>query len=150
MKIEDEIQQPHFTHEYLKAHVNLLYTAAWAGLQVNHFLKPYKISIQQFNILRILRGRQKEPASIKELTARMLDKASNASRIVDKLLEKNLVTKSQSDRDNRRVEILITPAGLELVNRASMTVEQEIIKMMSTLTIEEAALLNNLLDKSRG
>jgi len=150
MKIEEEIKQERFSNELHKAHVNLLYTAAWSGLRVAQVLKPFKISLQQFNILRILRGCQQEPASIKELTERMLDKSSNASRLVDKLILKKLVRKSSCGSDHRRVEVIITTEGLDLVNRASQMVEQEIQTMLSSLSDDEAILLNELLDKSRG
>ncbi len=150
MKIEDEIKQGAFKTQHLKTHVNLLYTAAWAGLKITHVLKPFKVTLQQFNLLRILRGKKGEPASIKELTERMLDKSSNASRLVDKLILKKLVVKTPCNEDNRRVEVLITPDGLELVNRASDAVEKEIQSMFSTLSNEEARQLNELLDKARG
>ena len=150
MKIEKEIKQERFPSDHLRVHVNLLYTAAWAGLRISQILKPFKISLQQFNILRILRGRQQEPHSIKELTERMLDKSSNASRLVDKLIIKNLVSKTPCDADSRRVEIIITPSGLDLINRASKAVEKEIQTMLSSLSVNEASLLNELLDKARG
>ncbi len=150
MRIEDEIQQARFSNEYHKVHVNLLYTAAWAGLRISQVLKPFGISLQQFNILRILRGRQQAPASIKELTERMIDKSSNASRLVDKLIAKNLVEKKQCDADNRRVEVAITQQGLDLVNQTSMLVENEITAMFGSLSETEAIILNELFDKARG
>ncbi|MFQ5447919.1 MAG: hypothetical protein ACE5FF_13405 [Saprospiraceae bacterium] len=93
MRIEDEIKQSHFPNEFVKAHINVLYTAVWAGLAVSQSLKSFNISHQQFNVLRILRGRYPEPASIRDLTERMIDKSSNASRLVDKLVAKGLAVK---------------------------------------------------------
>ena len=128
---------------------NLLYTSAWAGLRISQVLKPFHITLQQFNILRILKGRGAEPASIKELTERMLDKSSNASRLVDKLLSKGLVRKETCDDDNRKTHVVLTSEGLELVRQASIAVENKIDVMFSTLTEAEAIVLNQLLDKFR-
>lgn len=149
MKIEDEIKQKSFSSEYLKANINLIYTANWANLKITHVLKPFGITPQQFNILRILKGRACQPASIKELTERMLDKSSNASRLVDKLLIKGLVKKETCGDDNRRTDVILTEEGLEVVNNASVAVENEISIMFASLTMEEAVLLNQLLDKTR-
>lgn len=150
MKIEDEIKQDSFPSQYLKVHVNLLYTAAWASLAIAQVLKPFNISPQQFNILRILRGKVNQPASIRELTDRMIDKSSNASRLVDKLIQKKLVVKEACNSDNRKVEVVITAEGMSLVNEASLAVEAEIQKLFSLLSDDEAAQLSDLLDKIRG
>lgn len=149
MKIEDEIKQKSFSSEYLKVNINLIYTANWASLKITHVLKPFGITPQQFNILRILKGRACQPASIKELTERMLDKSSNASRLVDKLLIKGLVKKETCDDDNRRTDVILTEEGLRVVNEASIAVENEISIMFASLTPEEAVQLNHLLDKTR-
>lgn len=150
MKIEDEIQQKKFKSEYQKAHINILFTAAWLGQQTQHILKPLGISSQQFNILRILRGMHPQPASVKLLTERMIDKMSNASRLVDKLEAKELVRRSESGADRRRVDVLITAKGLSLIEKASLQVEGRLHQDMALLTDEEAARLNELLDKLRG
>ncbi len=149
MKIEEEIKQKSFSSEYLKAHINLLYTANWANLHIAQVLRPFDITPQQFNILRILRGRAGKPASIKELTERMLDKSSNASRLVDKLLLKDLVKKETCDDDNRRTNVIITDRGLQVVKEASEAVENVINVMFSPLSPEDASLLNRLLDAIR-
>ncbi|MBI5915353.1 MAG: MarR family transcriptional regulator [Bacteroidetes bacterium] len=150
MKIEDEIKQKTFTHEFHKLQVNLLFTAAWLSYRTNNALKPSKITGQQFNILRILRGQHPEPASIKELTERMIDKSSNASRLVDKLIEKKLVLKSKSGDDSRRAEVIISPQGLELLEKASEVVDLVAQPLNESLTEQEARALNGLLDKLRG
>ena len=89
MNLEQEINQSVFKDNFHKAHVNLLFTAAWLNHKVNRLLKPYDISGQQFNILRILKGMGCKPSSLKLITSRMLDKTSNTSRLVDKLIDKN-------------------------------------------------------------
>ena len=149
MKIEDEIKQKTFLNEYHKAHINLFYTQAWLQLKILQVLKPFNISPQQFNILRILRGRYPKPASIRELTDRMLDKSSNASRLVDKLLAKKFVDKCVSKRDNRRMEVGITQEGLDMLAKASEKVEASIDSVFGTLTKEEAVQLNQILNKIR-
>lgn len=149
MSIEDEIDQRKFSSLFAKANINLLYTAGWVQLNTTKELKPFNISVQQFNILRILRGRHPKPASIRELTDRMLDKSSNASRLVDKLQSKNLVAKQKCENDNRRVEVTITTEGLQLLEKASEKVEMNIEKVFSSISEEDAILLNEILDKLR-
>lgn len=150
MRIEDEIQQKKFKSEYQKAHINILFTAAWLNQQNQQILKPLGISSQQFNILRILRGMHPQPASIKLLTERMIDKMSNASRLVDKLLAKDLVQRNESGADRRRVDVVITNKGLQLLEKASIAVEDSLQQEMAMLSEEEAARLNELLDQLRG
>jgi DNA-binding MarR family transcriptional regulator len=150
MRIEDEIKQSSFLNEFLKAHINVMYTAAWAGLAVTQLLKPFNISHQQFNILRILRGRYPRPASIRELTDRMMDKSSNASRLVDKLAQKGFVQKNNCSEDLRQLNIIITPAGLSLVGEASEALSDDVLSKYERLSLEEATRLNELLDKIRG
>ncbi len=150
MRIEDEIQQKKFQSEHQKMHINILFTAAWLQQRTANVLKPYGISSQQFNILRILRGMHPKPASIKTLTERMIDKMSNASRLVDKLMAKGLVQRSECNADRRRVDVLITPKGLELLQHASAAVDQSIQQDELKLSATDAELLNGLLDRLRG
>lgn len=149
MKIEEEIQQSKFASEFQKAHVNILFTAAWLNQETGRVLKPYGISVQQFNILRILRGMNPKPATIKMLTERMIDKMSNASRLVDKLEQKGLVTRTECGKDRRRVDVSITQKGLELIDNASDSMEKQMHVKAGTLTTEMAVQLNNLLDQIR-
>ncbi len=150
MKIEDAIQQKQFQNEFHKAHINMLYTASFINQKTLQTLKSFRISPQQFNILRILRGLYPQPASVKLLTERMIDKTSNASRLVEKLRNKGLVEREACDDDRRRVDVQITTAGLELLERASTAIEQMIQNYGASITVEEATTLNNILDKLRG
>jgi DNA-binding MarR family transcriptional regulator len=149
MKIEEAIQQKKFMNAFQKAHVNVLYTASFLSQQTSESLKPFRLTVQQFNILRILRGRYPEPATIKELTARMLDKMSNASRLVDKLLDKGLVERRTCPEDRRRVDVVISKEGLEVLNKVSAIVEQRYQLQFQQLSEAEATLLSDLLDKLR-
>lgn len=147
--IEEEIQQANFSSADHRAHVNIVYTAAWLNQRTAQVLKPFGLSLQQFNILRILRGRAGKPATIKLLTERMLDKMSNASRLVDKLKEKKLVDRQECASDRRRVDIFITDAGLSLLREASDAFETARRNTFSSITDEEAIELSRLLDKLR-
>lgn len=147
--IEEAIQQPVFKTAQHRAQINILYTAAWLNMGTNQALKPFGLSLQQFNVLRILRGRAGKPATIKLLTERMLDKMSNASRLVDKLKSKGLVERVECPDDRRRVDIVITAKGLELIELASKAVENVRVDMFDNLSEKEATDLSNLLDKLR-
>ncbi len=149
MKIEDAIQQKKFISEHQKALINILYTSGQVLSNNTRTLRPFNISQQQFNILRILRGMHPQPATVKLLTARMLDKMSNASRLVEKLKQKGLVERLPCEDDRRRVDISITEKGLNLVGEASIAIEEDMAKIRSVLTTEEAQQLSDLLDKVR-
>jgi DNA-binding MarR family transcriptional regulator len=151
MKLEQEInQQKPFKNNFQKATINIMFTASWLGKKQADLLKPFDLTIQQYNILRILRGMQGEPATVKLLTARMIDKMSNASRLVDKLLLKELVRREECQDDRRRVDIFITEKGLDFLKQASDALDGQFTESKQALTEEEVAQLNNLLDKMRG
>ncbi|GJM31355.1 MAG: MarR family transcriptional regulator [Saprospiraceae bacterium] len=149
MKIQQAIKQKKFKDEHHKAHINVLYTATWLNQQTSQALKPFNVSWQQFNILRILRGLHPEPATIKLLTERMIDKMSNASRLVEKLKQKGLVVREACGEDRRRVDIRITTLGLEVLEEASKRVEGSIELTKKSITEAEALQLSDLLDKLR-
>lgn len=149
MKLEDEILQKHFRNEYHKAAVNVIFSYNWlVDYQVKLF-KPYGITMQQYNILRILRGQQPNPATIKLIKERMLDKMSDASRIVEKLRLKGLVDRNICSNDRRNVDVCITEKGLRLLSQLDKY-DDEIDAKLSTLKKEEITQLNDLLDKLRG
>ncbi len=148
--IEEEIQQPKFQSSAHRAQVNILYTAAWLNQNSVSVMKPLGLSIQQFNVLRILRGRGNKPSTVKLLTERMLDKMSNASRLVDKLKDKGYVERQECPTDRRRVDIMITPAGLSAVEEATRRLEESLRNSLGHLTDAEFTQLSGLLDKMRG
>jgi len=148
MRIEDEIKQPTFRDELQKAHINLLFTAAWLQLRQATAFKPFGITLPQFNILRILRGQHPLPATVALLIDRMLDKTSNASRIVDRLEEKTLVTRTVCPANRRAVDIRITAAGLALLTRIDESGALA-TSSMAHLSPAEQRQLNALLDKIR-
>lgn len=148
MKLEDEIQQRAFKNAYQKAHLNVVFTAGWLQQRLAAAFKPYGLTLPQYNVLRILRGQHPKPATVNLLIERMLDKTSNASRIVDKLEAKQLVTRQICPSNRRAVDIRITEAGLELLRRTE-TVADSQAQGLHNLTAEEAAQLSDLLDKIR-
>lgn len=149
MKLEDEIKQKKFTNEFHKANVNLIFTSTWLNTLHHKIFKKYGISNQQFNILRILRGQNGATVHLKLLTERMLDKMSNTSRLVEKLVQKKLVERSICQDNRRQIDIKLCAKGLELVNEISEELEKK-YKGKQNLSMDEAKELNRLLDKLRG
>ena len=149
MKLEEEIKQKKFRNEYHKLAVNILYTHGWL---VNHHaehLKKSGITGAQFNILRILRGQHPNPASINLLKERMLDKMSDASRLVERLLQKDLVDRKICPDDRRRAEVIITERGLNLLKELDQK-DGEFDELFKNLNETEVKTANELLDKMRG
>ncbi len=149
MRIEDEIKQPKFRNAFHKVAVNLIYTAHWLETNNKNFFKPFDITNQQFNILRILRGQHPNKISGMEIKERMLDKNSDVSRLLDRLIAKNLVAKSQCPKDKRASDVMITEEGLKLLSTLDEQMDQTDKKFIN-LSKEEATQLNDLLDKARG
>ena len=150
MRIEDEIKQPVFHDAYTKAIINLTYTAGWLETRQTAVFKPLGLTLPQFNILRILRGQHPRPATVALLIDRMLDKTSNASRIVDRLVEKQLATRSVCPANRRAVDIRITAEGLALLGRIEADDLLNPVRIgLSPLSADELRLLNGLLDKMR-
>lgn len=146
MTIENEIKQQKFTNEYQKLALNMIYS--WKQLEffIKQQLDNDDVTMQQFNILRILRGSLPKPLSTMEIRERLLDKMSDTSRIVDRLILKQLVTKKISSADNRLVEVRITDKGLKLLKRLDK-IDNSFIDFFKNLSPTEAANLNRLLDK---
>ncbi len=150
MELEKEIYQTTgFKNDYHKIVVNLIYSYSWVTGLVKERLNKKEVTLQQYNILRILRGQYPNPATINLLKERMLDKMSDASRIVERLVQKELVTRCINKNDRRAVDILITEKGLEVLQSLDPIVTPEDV-LRANLTDGEAAQLNSLLDKLRG
>lgn len=149
MDIGKEIKQSKFRNEHHKMLVNILFTSGWLDSKHACNLKPYGISSQQYNILRILRGQHPKPATVNLLIERMLDKNSNASRLVEKLRLKKLVERATCPEDRRAVNVLITQKGLDLLTEIDKH-ETSFLKELKNLTEKEAEQINLLLDKLRG
>jgi DNA-binding MarR family transcriptional regulator len=147
MSIENEIKQPNFKNERQKSVINLIYTYNWVTEKIKVHLDKYDITSQQFNILRILRGAG-VPLSTLQIRQRMLDKMSDTSRIVDRMVRKNLVTKTISSVDKRLVDVEISDSGKKLLDKLDER-QDEMDAVLENISIEEAQTLNSLLDKIR-
>ena len=148
MKLEDEIQQKKFKSIEQKLMLNLIYTTNWLTAKQDSLFKDSDVTVQQYNVLRILRGQYPTPCSIKLIKERMLDRMSDTSRIVDKLFIKKLLERNECPNDRRSVNVIITDKGLELLK--SLDYIDELAKQNTkSLTQVEINTLNDLLDKLR-
>ena len=147
MKIEKEINQATFRNEYQKAVINFIYTFNWMNEKMKNVFTREDITPQQFNILRILRGAG-APISTLQIRQRMLDKMSDTSRLVDRLLIKGLVKKSICPADKRLVDVSITIKGKKLLEKLDKY-DSEMDDLLHNLDEEEIKKLNKLLDRIR-
>lgn len=148
MGIQQDIKQSKFNSDYHKLSINLIYTSNWYGSIQDQFFKRFALTPEQFNILRILRGQNGNPVSITLLQERMLNPMSNVSRLIDKLVKKQLVSRKTSDTDRRACEIIITRDGMQLLSKIDKAIP-EMEKVFSELSPKEAQICNELLDKIR-
>lgn len=147
MGIEQDIQQASFRNEFQKMGINLLFTANWLNEQIGKTLSEEGVTQQQYNILRILRG-SATPLSTLKIRERMLDKMSDTSRIVDRLIAKELVVKNTCEKDKRLVDITLSPKGLDLVDQLDQF-NDRIDALLKGINASEAATMNQILDKIR-
>ena len=149
MSLEQEIKQTRpFKSISEKTLVNIMFTNNWIHFKHNKYLKPFEISIQQYNVLRILNGQIGQPITINEIIDRMLDKMSNASRLVDKLFAKGYVRREQKAGNRRACDVTITPKGISFLADVTKSING-IEKDMNTLSEAEFEELNRLLVKIR-
>lgn len=149
MSIEQDIKQAQFRNNHQKGIINIIYTYNWLMERIKNIVASEDITHQQFNILRILRGAHPTPLSTLQIRERMLDKMSDTSRIVDRLVAKGLVTKCVSPVDKRLVDVVIAEAGQQLLKKLDARVE-EMDNVLGGLNEEEVQQLSNLLDRVRG
>jgi DNA-binding MarR family transcriptional regulator len=149
MGLAEDIQQKRsFRSEFQKATVNILYSSSWVQGHVKNIVGHENITPQQYNILRILRGSE-APISTLQIRERMLDKMSDSSRLVERLLRKGLVHKKMSTVDKRLVDVSISEKGLKVLQKLDER-NEEFDRIARNLSQEEAHTLNRLLDKLRG
>ncbi len=147
MSIDKDIKQDSFKNEHQKAMVNLIFTCNWTTEQLKQLFEEEGLTMQQFNILRILRG-SLMPLSTLQIRERMLDRMSDSSRIVDRLIIKGLVKKIICKTDKRLVDVTITSKGLKILEKLDAQ-EDKMENIVNALTKSEAETLNHLLDKIR-
>lgn len=149
MQLQKEIKAKKFENIFQQALVNVIYTYHWSSQQVKEVLTPFDITQQQYNVLRILRGQYPSPCNVNLIKSRILDKMSDTSRIVDRLIQKGFVEKTINNYDKRAVDIIISDKGLSLLKK--MDKDVDFSKFIApNITKEEAEQLNFLLDKMRG
>jgi DNA-binding MarR family transcriptional regulator len=149
MGIEKDINQTRFTSARQKAMLNVLFSNGWITEKIKQILIPEDITTQQYNILRILRGSYPEPLSTLQIRERMLDRMSDTSRIVDRLVAKDLVKKVTCPSDRRLVDVTITDKGQELLKKLDVHSSKMDELVMGNLSEDEAESLSVLLDKLR-
>ena len=147
--IGEEILQTEFSDVYQKLGINILFTAAWFGEKSRLALKDHDISLPQYNILRILRGQKGQPISVAGLCERMIDKSSNASRIVDKLETRKLVLRKVCDKDRRQVDVVVTEKGAALLEDLDKKVPSFRTIMSEQLSSQDAEAMSFVLDQIR-
>jgi DNA-binding MarR family transcriptional regulator len=147
MGIEKDIQQTNFRNEFQKMGINIIYTANWLNEKMGQILSTEDITQQQYNILRILRGSEC-PLSTLKIRERMLDKMSDTSRIVDRLIVKGLVEKFACVKDKRLVDITVTKKGLQLLEKLD-ALNEPIDSILKGVSEKEAHTINQILDKLR-
>lgn len=148
MKLEEEIKQIKFESEHQKAMLNIMVTNNWIQGKQMKLLKKFDLTPPQYNVLRILRGGKSKPMMLSDITGRMLDKMSNATRLVEKLKQKGLVERQLCETNRRQVDISITDEGLTLLE-----IIDEPLRIMSkdfqNISLDEAKLVNDILDRWR-
>ena len=127
--------------------VGLLKASSKAEDLLAKVLKPYEISLQQFNVLRILRGRKEKPANLSTIQKRMVHKNSNTSRLIDKLIEKLLVERKTCEENRRKIELIITPKGKSILSELDLVIEIAETEILKPLDLEEQKSLRKLLNK---
>ena len=149
MKLEEAIKSNKFRNEVHKAGLNILYTAWWLKTNMSKELKEYGLTHEQYNVLRILKGKHPEQICVKEIACRMIEKNSNVPRIIDRLEAKKLVKRTASDSDRRETVIVLTPAGINILQHST----DRINKLMDKIILideQKAGELNQLLEETRG
>src|SRR5688572_7964656 len=148
MGIDKDIQQTRFRNAYQKASINIIYTMGWIRERTKAIFEAEDITPQQFNILRILRGSFPEPLSTLQIRERMLEKMSDTSRIVDRLITKGLVKKLTCKTDRRLVDVVISDKGKKLLEKLDQH-QDEMDAILGNLSEKDANILSDLLDRIR-
>ena len=148
MKLEQAIKSTKFKSEVQKAGLNILYTAWWLKTIMSKELKEYGLTHEQYNVLRILKGRFPDQMCVRDIACRMIEKSSNVPRIIDRLEVKKLVKRSTSAEDKRETVITITQAGINILDMTTTRIDNMYAKTVS-MDEDSAKTLNNLLEHLR-
>src|SRR5690348_15045567 len=148
MKLEDAIKSNKFRNNAHKAALNILYTAWWLRTVMSKELKEYGLTHEQYNVLRILKGKHPEQICVREIACRMIEKSSNIPRIIDRLETKKLVKRVTSDKDKRETKIVLTQAGINILQHSTDRINK-IMDNAIVISEKKAALLNQVLEELR-
>ena len=149
MKLEQAIQSTKFTNEIQKSTLNILYTAWWIKTKMSAELKEYGLTHEQYNVLRILKGKFPDQMCVKDIGCRMIEKSSNVPRIIDRLVVKKLVKRAHSPNDGRETVITLTQSGIAILNATTEKVNT-LMNEIVCINLQDATIINNLLEKLRG
>ncbi len=149
MQLQKEIKASKFENIFQQSLVNIIYTFHWSNQKIKEELIPFDITQQQYNVLRIIKGQYPSPVTVNVIKSRILDKMSDASRIIDRLIQKGYVKKTTNPHDKRAVDVIIDEKGLSLLRKMEKAIDFSKF-ITPNITQEEAAQLNTLLDKMRG
>jgi len=149
MSIEDDIKSTVTLQVNQKSVINLVYSSNWLKEKFSTFFKEFDLSSEQYNVLRILRGQKGKPANLYTIQERMLNKMSNTTRLIDKLIKKELVTRQSCETNRRKIEIDITEKGLVLLTKLDPIIDTNNQEITKNLNTNELETLNKLLDKLR-
>ncbi len=145
MKLEEAIQSHNFSSEKQKAGLHILFTAYQLKCKVSSILKPFDLTAEQYNVLRILKGKHPQTMCVKDIAGRMIERSSNVPRIIDRLVAKKLVKRTQSKEDKRETMMALTEKGLDILESSSRQMN-ETFECILRISNEEARTLNDLLD----
>lgn len=148
MKLEDAIRSNKFNDQKHKATLNVLYTAYWLRNNFSSAIKSEELTVEQYNVLRILKGKHPEHMCVKDIGSRIIEKSSNVPRIVDRLVIKKLVKRAPSKIDKRETLISLTDKGIEVLGKANMLIER-VTQDITGFSEQDALMLNELLEKLR-
>ncbi len=148
MKLEDALKTSRFRDARHKATLNVLYTSYWLKSVVSKYMKELSLTSEQFNVMRILKGKHPEAMCVKDIASRMIEKNSNVPRILDKLVDKELVIRNNNAADKRETLIMLTETGLKKLENSNLIIDS-IDNEMIGVTEQEAQILNELLEKFR-
>lgn len=149
MKLDEELKMQQFISDFQKVHLNIIFTSNWLESLMQRQLKQFGLTISQFNVLRILRGQKGKPMSAFAIQERMIHRTSNVTRIIEKLVEKNLVTRKHCSTNRRMVDVQLTDEGLKLINSTDNITNEAYGLIAKAISETEAKYLSDWLDKIR-
>jgi DNA-binding MarR family transcriptional regulator len=148
VKLEEAIQSVKFKNQTQKAGLNILYTAWWLKTVMSRELKQFGLTHEQYNVLRILKGKSPDEMCVKDIAGRMIEKSSNVPRILDRLVLKKLVKRATDTNDKRHTVMTLTPSGFNILEMSTKRID-EMFEQLIEMNESAATHLNELLEQIR-